>query len=128
MLQNIVSALGIFGILVIILALMLFSFYLQLMIAKSKDNLRLLLTLGYSPKWLADSVAKTWLPIYIVIIFIALACTAVLHILFVQLTIVDRANLSWLLNWSVIATAILLLVLTIFINSKLVKKELLKIM
>ena len=127
-LQNIVSALGIFGILVIILALMLFSFYLQLMIAKSKDNLRLLLTLGYSPKWLADSVAKTWLPIYIVIIFIALACTAVLHILFVQLTIVDRANLSWLLNWSVIATAILLLVLTIFINSKLVKKELLKIM
>ncbi len=127
-LQNIVSALGIFGVLVIILALMLFSFYLQLMIAKSKDNLRLLLTLGYSPKWLADSVAKTWLPVYIVIILIALLATAILHILFVQLTIVDRANLSWLLNWSVIATAILLLVLTIFINSKLVKRELLKIM
>ena len=63
-LQNIVSALGIFGILVIIMALMLFSFYLQLMIAKSKDNLRLLITLGYSPKWLAESVAKTWLPMY----------------------------------------------------------------
>lgn len=127
-LQNIISALGIFGVLVIVLALMLFSFYLQLMIAKSKDNLRLLLTLGYSPRWLADSVAKTWLPVYIVIILIALACTAILHILFVHLTIVDKANLSWLLNWSVVATAILLLGLTIFINSKLVKKELLKIM
>jgi len=126
-LQNIVSALAVFGLLVIVLALMLFSFYLQLMIAKSKDNLRLLLTLGYSPKWLANSVAKTWLPVYISIIFVALIATAILHILFVQLTVVSHANLSWFLNWSVIVTAILLLILTIFINSKLVKKELLKI-
>ncbi|MDQ6844258.1 MAG: hypothetical protein M3Z92_07890, partial [Bacteroidota bacterium] len=62
-LQNIVSALAVFGILVIGLALMLFSFYLQLMIAKSKDNLQLLLTLGYSPKWLGNVVVKTWLPV-----------------------------------------------------------------
>jgi hypothetical protein len=126
-LQDIVSALAVFGLLVIVLALMLFSFYLQLMIAKSKDNLRLLLTLGYSPKWLANSVAKTWLPVYISIIFVALIATAILHILFIQLTVVSHANLSWFLNWSVIVTAILLLILTIFINSKLVKKELLKI-
>src|SRR6185437_9786315 len=83
-LQNIVSALGVFGILVIVLALMLFSFYLQLMIAKSKDNLRLLLTLGYSPKWLANSVAKTWLPVYLSIIIIALILTQILHLLFMQ--------------------------------------------
>src|SRR5665647_2986144 len=81
-LQNIVSALGVFGVLVIVLALMLFSFYLQLMIAKSKDNLRLLLTLGYSPGWLASSVAKTWLPVYLLIIVVALFLTQVLHILF----------------------------------------------
>jgi hypothetical protein len=42
-LQTIVSSLAGFGILVILLALVLFSFYLQLMIAKSKDNLQLLL-------------------------------------------------------------------------------------
>jgi hypothetical protein len=127
-LQNIVSALGVFGILVIVLALMLFSFYLQLMIAKSKDNLRLLLTLGYSPKWLANSVAKTWLPVYLSIIFAALVLTEILHVLFLQLSFVSRGNLPWLLHWSVWLTAIVLLALTIFINLRLVKKELENIM
>lgn len=127
-LQNIVSALGVFGILVIVLALMLFSFYLQLMIAKSKDNLRLLLTLGYSPAWLANSVAKTWLPVYLFIIVAALVTTQALHLLFLQLSFVNKANLSGLLHWSVWLTAILLLALTVFINTGLVKKELNKIM
>ncbi|MEO8763192.1 MAG: FtsX-like permease family protein [Ginsengibacter sp.] len=126
-LQNIVSALAVFGILVIVMALMLFSFYLQLMIAKSKDNLQLLLTLGYSPKWLANSVAKTWLPVYLVIILVALIITAILNILFVQLSFVNPASLSWFIHWSVIATALLLLCLTIFINSRLVRKELVRI-
>jgi hypothetical protein len=123
-LQNIVSALGVFGVLVIIMALMLFSFYLQLMIAKSKDNLRLLLTLGYSPKWLAESVAKTWLPVYLFIIIAALAVTQILHFLFLQLAFVSKANLSYMLHWSIWVTAIILLLLTVFINSRLVKKEL----
>lgn len=127
-LQNIVSALGVFGILVIVLALMLFSFYLQLMIAKSKDNLRLLLTLGYSAKWLAKSVAKTWLPVYLSIILAALILTEILHILFLQLSFVSRANLPWLLHWSVWLTALVLFGLTIFINLRLVEKELENIM
>ncbi len=126
-LQNIVSALGVFGILVIILALMLFSFYLQLMIARSKDNLRLLLTLGYSPKWLAQSVAKTWLPVYLFVIIGALVITQILHLLFIQLSFVNPANVSWMLHWSIWLIAVLLLILTLFINSQLVKTELEKI-
>jgi len=123
-LQNIVSALGVFGILVIVMALMLFSFYLQLMIARSKDNLRLLLTLGYSPRWLASSVAKTWLPVYLFIIIDALICTQILHLLFLQLSFAAKGDLSYLLHWSVWLIAILLLLLTAYINSRLVKKEL----
>jgi len=126
-LQNIVRALGVFGILVIVLALMLFSFYLQLMIAKSKDNLRLLLTLGYSPKWLAKSVAKTWLPVYLIIIIAALILTEILHLLFMQFSFVKSANLSYLPDWSVWITAVFLFALTIFINLNLVRKELVKI-
>lgn len=123
-LQNIVSALGVFGILVIVLALILFSFYLQLMIAKSKDNLRLLLTLGYSPKWLAKSVAKSWLPVYLSIIIAALILTEIIHLLFMQLSFVQSAKLSYVLDWRVWSTAILLFSLTIYINLRLVKKEL----
>ncbi len=126
-LQNIVSTLGVFGILVIVLALMLFSFYLQLMIAKSKDNLRLLLTLGYSPNWLGNSVAKTWLPVYLTIIVAALVVTEILHLLFIRLSFVDKADISFLLDWSVWLIAVILLALTLFINSRLVNKELNKI-
>jgi len=127
-LQNIVSALGVFGILVIVMALMLFSFYLQLMIARSKDNLRLLLTLGYSPRWLANSVAKTWLPVYLFIIIGALVFTQLLHLLFLRLSFVSQGDLSYLLHWSVWLIAIILLLLTAYINSRLVTKELNKIL
>jgi membrane protein implicated in regulation of membrane protease activity len=98
-----------------------------LMIAKSKDNLRLLLTLGYSPKWLAQSVAKTWLPVYLGVIIAALLITQILHFGFLQLSFVNKGDLSFLLHWSVWLTAIFLLCLTVFINSRLVKKELEKI-
>jgi len=123
-LQNIVSGLGVFGILVIVLALMLFSFYLQLMIARSKDNLQLLLTLGYSPRWLSEAVAKTWIPIYVVVIIVAVVVTAIINYLFVKISFVEKNDLSLFIHWSVIATAVLLLMLSVFSNYSLVKKEL----
>ncbi|MEO6819598.1 MAG: FtsX-like permease family protein [Ginsengibacter sp.] len=124
LLQKIVGALGIFGLLVIILALMVFSFYLQLMIAKSKENLKLLLTLGYSTKWLSESVAKTWLPVYLVIIFIGLILTQIFQLSFREFSFSSSEKLPWMLHWSVWVTAIFLLALTVFISLRLVKKEL----
>ena len=126
-LQNIVSALGVFGILVIVLALMLFSFYLQLMIAKSKENLQLLLTLGYSPNWLSKTVAKTWIPVYVFVVIASVVITALLHYTFVKISFVERNDLSYFLHWSVLAVALLLLALSVFTNYRLVKKELYRI-
>jgi hypothetical protein len=126
-LQNIVSALGVFGILVIVLALMLFSFYLQLMIAKSKENLQLLLTLGYSPNWLSKTVAKTWIPVYVFVVIVAIAITSLLHYAFVKISFVERNDLSYFLHWSVLVVGILLLFLSVFTNYRLVKKELYRI-
>jgi hypothetical protein len=40
--EGIFTGLSVFGLLVVVLALMLFSFYLQLVVAKSKDSLELL--------------------------------------------------------------------------------------
>jgi ABC-type antimicrobial peptide transport system permease subunit len=126
-LQNIVSALGVFGILVIVLALMLFSFYLQLMIAKSKENLQLLLTLGYSPDWLSKTVTKTWVPVYVVVVITAVVVTALLHYTFIKISFVERSDLSYFLHWSVLVVGVLLLFLSVFTNYRLVKKELYKI-
>ncbi len=123
-LQGVLSGLGILGLLVVVLALMLFAFYLQLMIARSKDNLRLLVTLGYSPNWLAKHVARKWLYVYGYIILLALIATQVFNYYFTSLSISQKAGLPFLIHWSVLLLAVALFVLSIFMNYRLVKREL----
>ena len=126
-LQAIVSGLAGFGVLVILLAMVLFSFYLQLMIAKSKENLQLLLTLGYSPQWLSKTVAKKWIPVYVMVVLSALAITALLHWSFQHFIMNDREELSPFIHWLVIAVAIAVLFLSLAINFRRVKKQLYKL-
>lgn len=126
-LQSIVSGLAGFGVLVILLALVLFSFYLQLMIARSKDNLQLLLTLGYSPMWLSKTVAKKWIPVYIIIVITAVLLTQLLHLGFQHFVMPAREELSLFIDWTVIVIAALLLGLSVAINYRLVKKSLVKL-
>ncbi|MEO6537510.1 MAG: FtsX-like permease family protein [Ferruginibacter sp.] len=126
-LQGIVSGLGGFALLVILLAMMLFSFYLQLMIARSKDNLQLLLTLGYSPKWLSKTLAKKWIPVYTIIIFVALAITQLFQYIFQKYFITGGGQLSQWIDIIVIAITLLLMLLCITINNRLIKKLLYKL-
>lgn len=126
-LQLIVSGLSAFGILVILLATVLFSFYLQLMIARSKDNLQLLLTLGYSPGWLSKTVAKRWIPVYVLIVLSALFATILFQWGFRHFAMNDRDDLPVFIHSSVIIVALLLLAISVFINYRLVKKLLTKL-
>ncbi|MEI9810410.1 MAG: hypothetical protein WDO16_22445 [Bacteroidota bacterium] len=119
--QSIFSGLGVFGLLVVILALMLFSFYLQLVIARSKDNLRLLLTLGYSPGWLSKNVSNRFIPVYILIVLFALGITELMQWAFHHFAMYDRPELSSFVHWSVGVTALVLIALSLFTNYKLVK-------
>lgn len=121
-LQAIVSGLSGFGILVILLAMVLFSFYLQLMIARSKDNLQLLITLGYSPGWLSKTVAARWIPVYALIILSALVVTAIFQWSFQQFAMNGREDLPWFIHWYVVLVAVILLALSIMVNYRLVKK------
>jgi hypothetical protein len=125
-LQGIITGLGVFGLLVIMLALMLFSFYLQLVIARSKDNLQLLLTLGYSPSWLSKNLAKQFVPVYIMVVLIALVFTQLMQYAFHHFVMYDRPELSSIVHWSVIAAAALLILLSIITNYKMVKRLLYK--
>ena len=126
-LQAIISGLGGFAVLVILLAMMLFSFYLQLMIVRSKDNLQLLLTLGYSPNWLSKTVAKKWIPVYAVIIITALAITQFFQYIFQQNFVAASGQLSPFINIIVLLVAIFLMLLCIAINSRLIRKLLFRL-
>lgn len=126
-LQAIVGGLSGFGVLVILLAMLLFSFYLQLMIARSQQNLQLLLTLGYSPAWLSKTVAKRWIPVYAMIVLFALLFTAAFQWYFQQVAMNGKEGLSPIVSWLVMLTAVLLLLLSVFINYRIVKRLLLKL-
>jgi hypothetical protein len=121
-LQAVFSGLGVFGLLVVVMALMLFSFYLQLLIARSRDNLQLLLLLGYSPSWLSKNVSKRFIPVYIFIVLAALAVTQILQWAFHHTVMYDRPELSSAINWIVIVIAIGLIILSIITNYRLVRR------
>ncbi len=127
-LLGVFTGMGIFGLLVVCLALMLFSFYLQLMIARSKDNLQLLLTLGYSPGWLSRNVLKQFIPLYIVVVIAALAATQLLQYLFYQYFSSSHPEAEWMLHWSVLLAAIVLILLSLLTNYRMVKKLLYKML
>ncbi len=126
-LQGVFSGLGIFGLLVVLMALLLFSFYLQLMIAKSKDSLQLLLTLGYSPNWLSKKVSVQFIPIYAIIVAIALLTTQLMQLAFHRVILNNRSELSSILHWSVILAAIFLTLLSIVTNYRMIRKLLYKL-
>jgi len=127
LIQGIFSGLGIFGLLVVVMALMLFSFYLQLVIARSKESLQMLLLIGYSPLWLSKNVSRRFIPIYIFIVLSALALTQAMQWAFHHFVMYDREELNTLVHWSVIALAIALIVLSAITNYRLVKKLLYKL-
>ena len=97
------------------------------MIARSKDNLQLLIILGYSPDWLSKTVAKRWIPVYALIILSALILTVLFQWSFQQFAMNRRDDLPVFIHWSVVTVAMLLLVLSIMINYRLVRKLLHKL-
>ncbi|HVK97913.1 MAG TPA: hypothetical protein VM368_08850, partial [Flavisolibacter sp.] len=92
--QGIFTGLGVFGLLVVVMALMLFSFYLQLVIARSRENLSILLQIGYSPNWLSKNVSRRFIPVYIWIVFAALGFTQFIQWAFHHFVMYDREELS----------------------------------
>ena len=122
-LQLVVTGLGAFGLLVVLLALMLFSFYLQLIIAKSKESLILLITLGYSPKWLAKTVAGKWVPIYIIIVIASLLLTSILQWRFYSFTSSLNAKVNPVIHWTVVALAVVFIFLAAFSSYRLIRKQ-----
>jgi hypothetical protein len=121
-LDGIFVALAVFGLLIVALALMLFSFYLQLVIAKSRESLQLLITIGYSPKWLGKNLSRRFIPTYALIILFALGITELMQWVFHHDLMYDRPELSSIVDQSVLLAAIILLTLSVVTNYQLVKK------
>ena len=64
--QTIVSVVGFFGLILLAFALLVFSMFIQLVIASCKREIQLLVTLGTAPKQLQRYLLKQFVPLYII--------------------------------------------------------------
>ena len=97
------------------------------MIARSRDSLDLLITLGYSPSWLSKKVSGQFVPAYIIIVIIAVGFTQLFQWLFHHYVLADRPELSPFVSWIVLLVALSLILLSIITNQRMIKKLLLRI-
>lgn len=74
--QTIVSVVGFFGLILLFFALLVFSMFIQLVIASCKREIQLLVILGTAPKQLQRYLLKQFVPLYIVIGILSLLLVA----------------------------------------------------
>lgn len=122
--QGVFTGLGVFGLLVVVMALLLFSFYLQLVIARSREALQLLLLIGYSPLWLSKNVSRRFVPIYLLIVAVALLLTQGMQWVFHRVVMYGRNELQTAVHWTVVLLAAVLILLSLVTNYRLVKQQL----
>jgi len=92
-LTTILSAIGLFGICVIALALIIFSVYLQLVISRSGEQIRLLSILGYEGNTLGRLLTMSMVPLYIWMLVAALVAVQ---------------GLQWLVRRSLLAKGLII--------------------
>ncbi|NML36101.1 hypothetical protein HHL17_02720 [Chitinophaga sp. G-6-1-13] len=65
--QTIVSVIGFFGLILLLFAMLVFSMFIQLIIASCKREIQLLVMLGTAPRQLKRYLLKQFVPLYVII-------------------------------------------------------------
>lgn len=77
--QTIVSVIGFFGLILLLFAMLVFSMFIQLIIASCKREIQLLVMLGTAPRQLKRYLLKQFVPLYIIIGIVCLLLLAALQ-------------------------------------------------
>lgn len=121
--QTIVSVVGFFGIILLMFALLVFSMFIQLVIASCKKEIRLLITLGAAPRQLQRYLLKQFVPLYVVIGLLALVLVAGLQWWAAGLLAKHQMFVPSLPGVITFAAAVAILVLVYLVNLFAVKKH-----
>lgn len=120
--QTIVSVIGFFGLILLIFALLVFSMFIQLVIASCKKEIQLLVTLGTAPRQLQRYLMRQFVPLYIAIGIVALLLVAGLQW---WASVKLAAHDMFISQWIAVATgcaALLVVVLVYIVNMVNVRK------
>jgi len=120
--QTIVSVIGFFGLILLVFALLVFSMFIQLVIASCKKEIQLLVTLGTAPRQLQRYLMRQFVPLYIAIgIAALLLVTALQWWASVKLAEHDMFISQWIAVGTACA-ALLVIVLVYIVNRVNVRK------
>ncbi|MET6999126.1 FtsX-like permease family protein [Chitinophaga defluvii] len=120
--QTIVSVVGFFGLILLLFALLVFSMFIQLVIASCKREIQLLVTLGTAPDQLKRYLLRQFIPLYIVIGIISLVLVTVLQWWAATALAAHQMQVSFLPGIGTFAGALLILLLVYVVNVYNVRK------
>ena len=121
--QTVISAIGIFGAVVVLLALIIFSIYLQLLVARAKEEIRLLITLGYSPASLGKFLVKQLMPLCLLILAAGVVFVEMLQWIIFRLLQQKSLAVSPIISLAVIALALVIFSLFYLITRRAIGRQ-----
>ena len=118
----VVSASWVTGAIMLLFALLVLSLFIQVTISSTKKEIGLLVTLGASPKQLQQFLLKQFLPVNLIITFIALLVIAILQWWVQQLLATQNMLVSpWISIYTLLAAVSIVIVLW-WVNYRTIKK------
>lgn len=120
--QTIVSVIGFFGIVLLLFALLVFSMFIQLVIASCKKEIQLLVILGTAPGQLRRYLMRQFAPLYLVTGVVALLLVVLLQWQAARELAAHSMYVSAWPGMGTLAAAVLVLLLVYAVNLRNVRK------
>ncbi|SEK85507.1 FtsX-like permease family protein [Chitinophaga rupis] len=122
--QTIVSVIGFFGIVLLLFALLVFSMFIQLIIASCKKEIQLLVMLGTAPAQLRRYLLRQFVPLYVVTGIVAVLLVAVLQWVAARALAAHEMVVSPWPGIGMWIAAVVVLLLVYFVNNRTIRKYL----
>jgi len=123
LLQSIISVVGFIGFIIVLLSVLVFVLNFQLIISQSKEDIRLLLQMGYKNKQISDVLTKRLLILFGGILIAVLLTLALSRLWFANWFEGQGLNIDAGVHWSVYLMGILLSLLILFLNFRNIKSN-----
>jgi cell division protein FtsX len=118
----VVNVSGVIGAVMFLFALLIFTLFIQLTIASSKEDIALLVTLGAAPKQLYRFLMKQFFPVNIFITFIVLILIAVLQFFAKQYLTAQHIFIPAYPSLFTVLAALVVLIVLWIVNSVTIKR------
>lgn len=115
--ETVVNISGFTGLLMFLFAMLIFTLFIQLTISSCKDEIRLLLTLGASPRQLKRFLMRQFFPVNFIIVFVSLIIVSGLQYWAYLLLKAQNASISPFISpFTIVASVIILAFIWIMNN------------